>query len=303
MNKLRQRMRQDLQIRNYSPETVKCYVRHVAAFAKHFGAPPDRLGLEQVREYQVFLTTDKKVAWTTFNQTVCALHFFYQTTLGRKWMARRIPYPKKSRRLPNVLSRSEAAAVLAAPTNLKHRAVVTTVYAAGLRTAEACNLLVADIDSERMVIRIRQGKGHKDRLVMLSVKLLELLHEYWKAYKPAHWLFPGRPRTRPLIESPCSESAARREGWPSLPSRCTHTFFAIRSQPIYSKPAMTCEGFRCSWGTGACEPPASTFTCRSRPSAPHPVRWTFRRRSRKKSRDTPSARSGRCHPRTRGELL
>ncbi len=107
MSKLRERLGQDLQIRNYSPETIKCYVRHVATFAKHFGTPPDRLGPEQVHEYQVFLATDKKVAWSTFNQTVWALRFFYQTTLGRQWMGRHVPYPRKSRRLPSVLSRSE----------------------------------------------------------------------------------------------------------------------------------------------------------------------------------------------------
>ncbi|MBU0719137.1 MAG: site-specific integrase [Planctomycetes bacterium] len=198
MTRLRQRMLEDLRVRNYSPDTITCYLRCVANFAKHFGKSPDQLGPEQVRQYQVFLVTKKKASWAVFNQTVCALRFLYQTTLGKKWMIKHIPFPKKSKRLPGVLSRSEVAAVLAASNNLKHRAIVTTIYGGGLRTSEVCGLSVNDIDSKRMVIRVQQGKGHKDRLVMLSPKLLGLLRQYWKAYKPMHWLFPGQPRSQPL---------------------------------------------------------------------------------------------------------
>jgi site-specific recombinase XerD len=191
-------MLEDLRVRNYSPDTITCYLRCVANFANHFGKSPDQLGPEAVRQYQVFLVTKKKVSWATFNQTVSALRFFYQTTLGKNWMIKHIPFPKKPKRLPAVLSRSEVAAVLAASSNLKHRTIVTTTYGAGLRTSEVCSLSVNDIDSKRMVIQVRQGKGCKDRLVMLSPKLLGLLREYWGAYKPMYWLFPGQPPSQPL---------------------------------------------------------------------------------------------------------
>jgi site-specific recombinase XerD len=186
-------MLEDLQLRNYSTSTIDIYLRCVSDFAKYFNKSPDQLGPEHVRDYQLFLVKERKVSWTVFNQHVCALRFFFNNTLGRKWMIEHIPYPKSEQRLPTVLSQGEVAALLGAKTNLKHRALLTTIYAAGLRVSEAATLLVTDIDSQRELICVRQAKGRKDRYVMLSPKLLDLLRLYWKSYRPTHWLFPGDP--------------------------------------------------------------------------------------------------------------
>jgi site-specific recombinase XerD len=191
-------MLEDLQLRNYAPNTIRCYLRCVADFAQHFHTPPDRLGPEHVRAYQHYLAHDLQVSWSSFNQTVCALRFFYHTTLGHTSMLDHIPYPRRQRKLPTILSHADVAAILMAPRNLKHRAILTTLYATGLRLSELCALRLTDLDSQRMVIRIQQAKGHQDRFVMLSPKLLVLLRHYWKAYRPPQWLFPGRPSTQPI---------------------------------------------------------------------------------------------------------
>ena len=198
MTPLRQRMLEDMQLRNYSPLTMHCYLRCVADFARHFGASPAHLGPEQVRTYQLFLLQDKQVSWTSVVQTVCALRFFYRITLGRPGMLESIPHPRRPFTLPTLLSQAEVAALLSALPNLKHRAILTTLYAAGLRVSELCQVQVTDIDSARMLLRVRQGKGHQDRYVMLSPKLLPLLRQYWQQEKPRPWLFPGTPRTRPM---------------------------------------------------------------------------------------------------------
>lgn len=198
MTPLRQRMWEDLQLRNYSEHTIRAYLHCVAAFAKHFGTSPAHLGPEQVRTYQLFLLQEKQVAWPSVVQTVCALRFFYRVTLGRPAMLEYIVPPRRPLTLPIILSQAEVAALLTAPCNLKHRAILTTLYATGLRVAELCQLQVTDIDSARMVLRVRQGKGQLDRYVMLSPKLLPLLRQYWQQDKPRPWLFPGHPRTRPM---------------------------------------------------------------------------------------------------------
>jgi integrase/recombinase XerD len=198
MTALRQRMRDDLELRNYSAQTIRAYLHGVAAFARYFHLSPEHLGPEHVRAYQLYLVQQKHVAWATFNQIVCALRFFYQTTLGVTWMIEHIPYPRRQKKLPKVLSRAEVAALLTTPRNLKHRAMLTTLYAAGLRVSELCALQVPDIESQRMVIRVRQGKGQRDRLVMLAPRLLQLLRQYWKQYRPPLWLFPGRVPTTPI---------------------------------------------------------------------------------------------------------
>jgi integrase/recombinase XerD len=198
MTELRRSMLEELQLRNYSPRTVEVYIRCVANFAQYFKLSPDRLGPEHIRQYQLFLVQRKKVAWAVFNQTVCALRFFYHHVLHRDWMIEHIPYPRHEEKLPVVLSPTEVAAVFQATRNLKHRTILMTIYAAGLRVSEVIHLRVADIDSQRQVICVRQGKGRKDRQVMLSPKLLELLRIYWKSYRPTGWLFPGKPPERPI---------------------------------------------------------------------------------------------------------
>ena len=198
MTPLRQRMLEDMAVRNFSPKTQQTYIDHVAKFARYFGKSPDVLGPEQIRSYQVYLVQDKQVAWSTFNQAVCALRFFYQISLGKDLAVKHIPYPRKERKLPVVLSPSEVSQLFEAIKNIKHRTMLMTAYAAGLRVSELAGLEVSDIDSRRMLIRIRQGKGHKDRYVMLSAKLLTVLREYWKTFRPQKFLFPGESPNEPI---------------------------------------------------------------------------------------------------------
>ncbi len=197
MSPLRRRMLEDMQIRNYSPHTIDGYLRYAAQFAKHFGTSPDRLGAEHIRTYQLHLL-QQHASKSIFIQTVCALRFLYETTLGRPWMVEYIPYPKKPKTLPVILSRDEVKALLLAPSHLKHRAILATLYATGVRVSELCQLQGTDIDSQRMVIRVRQGKGKRDRFVMLSPNLLPLLRRYWKLYQLKSWLFPGPRVTEPI---------------------------------------------------------------------------------------------------------
>lgn len=201
MTELRKRYLQDLRLRNYAPKTLKAYVECVSLFARYFKRSPEQLGPEHIRQYQIYLVEEKKCSWSSFNQTVCALRFLYRNTLGRDWAITHIPFPRKQKRLPVVLSRDEVAQLLAAVRSLKYRTVLSLCYAAGLRISEALHLRVTDIDSERMMIRVRQAKGHKDRYVMLSHRLLELLREYWRAERTTSWLFPGRCKDHPLDAS------------------------------------------------------------------------------------------------------
>jgi len=191
-------MRDDLQLRNYSAHTIRAYLRCVTEFARYFHTSPEHLGPEHVRTYQLYLVQQQHVAWKTCKQIVCALRFFYQTTLGVTWMIEHIPHPRGQQKLPTVLSRPQIAAVLTAPRNLQQRAMLATLYGAGLRVSELCALQIPDIESQRMVIRIRQAKGQRDRLVMLSPRLLQLLRAYWKHYQPPLGLFPGRTLTAPI---------------------------------------------------------------------------------------------------------
>jgi site-specific recombinase XerD len=201
MTPLRQKMIQDLRIRNYSPKTIDSYVSRVAAFAKYFGKSPELLGPSHIRQYQVHLLEEVGASWPVFNQTVCALRFLYKKTLGKSWLIEHLPFPKQPKKLPVVLSTKEVGRVLGAVRLLKHRTVLETVYATGLRISEALHLRVQDIDSQRMVLRVVAGKGRKDRYVPLSPTLLGKLRQYWKEYRPSHWLFPGRSSKTPLHAS------------------------------------------------------------------------------------------------------
>lgn len=195
---LRERMRQDLKLRNYSPHTIRAYLRSVARFAQHFGTPPDHLGSEHIRTYQLFLIEEQKASWSTFIQAVSALRFFYDKTLDRPGMIVYIPFPKKAKTLPVILSREEVQALIVAPQNLKHRVILATLYTTGLRVSELCHLQGTHIDSKRMVIEVHQGKGKRDRLVQLAPDLLPLLRHYWTRYRLESWLFPGSRLTRPI---------------------------------------------------------------------------------------------------------
>lgn len=191
MSPLRRRMIEDMTIRNLSPATQESYVNAVAKFSRHFGRSPDRLGAEEVRAYQVHLTS-QGIAWASLNQTVCALRFFYEVTLKRSEVVKLIAYARAPRRLPVVLSGEEVVRFLEAVPGLKTRVALVTAYAAGLRLSEVVALKVGDIDSKRMVIRIARGKGGAERYAMLSVQLLKTLRAYWRIVRPLGFLFPGR---------------------------------------------------------------------------------------------------------------
>jgi len=192
MSPLRQRMLEDMRIRNFSPHTQKQYIIYVAAFAKHFGKSPAQLGLEEIRSYQLFLLEQKRVCPATLNLAVSALRFLYGVSLQKPWDIHMIPYAKRPKKLPVVLSQEEILRLFQVVRNWKYRTVLMTTYAAGLRVSEVTQLKITDIDSDRMCIRVEQGKGRKDRYIMLSPKLLYHLRQYWRNYKPSYWLFEGR---------------------------------------------------------------------------------------------------------------
>lgn len=189
---LRRRMLEELRLRNYSPHTQSAYVRYVRFFAEYHHKSPGELGAEEIREYLVHLRDVKKASTGTMTQTISALKFFYRDTLKRQCVIEDLMLPRKERRLPVVLSFEEIRRLLASTTSLKHRAILTTLYAAGLRISEVTHLKVSDIDGQRMLIHVRQSKGRTDRMVPLSKGLLELLREYWRAYRPKDWLFVGQ---------------------------------------------------------------------------------------------------------------
>lgn len=211
MTHLRQRMSEDMQVRNLSPNTQLSYVQQVSLFARYFGKSPEVLGPQDIRAYQLYLTNEKKLAPGSILIAVAALRFLYKVTLHKNWIFEEIiPGPKKPQKLPVVLSPEEVLRFLGCVQSIKHYAILTTCYAAGLRISEAIRLKCTDIDSQRMVVRIEQGKGQKDRYVMLSPKLLETLRNWWRVEKPKEWLFPGdipgEHITRGAVEDACQKA-------------------------------------------------------------------------------------------------
>ncbi len=197
LSPLRRRMIDDMTVRNLSPATQRSYLHAVAKFSRYFGHSPDRLNIEDVRAFQVYLVS-QGISWPALNQTVCALRFFYGVTLNRPEIPERIAYAREPRKLPVILGADEVVRFLEAVPSLKTRTALTTAYAAGLRASEAVGLKVADIDSSRMLIQVRHGKGAKDRTVMLSPQLLAILRTYWRLARPREWLFPGRDESKPI---------------------------------------------------------------------------------------------------------
>lgn len=230
MSPLRQRMSEDMQIRNLSLNTQLSYVRQVSLFACYFGRSPHVLGPEDIRAYQVYLTNEKKLAPKSISITVAALRFLYKVTLKKDWKFEEVlPTQKVPTKLPVVLSPEEVLQFLGCIQRIKHRAILTTCYAAGLRISEAVQLKPEAIDSQRMVIRVDQGKGQKDRYVMLSPKLLETLRSYWRAVRPQGWLFPGdrpgQPITRDAVGQACDKARAlSRIPKPITPHSLRHAF-------------------------------------------------------------------------------
>lgn len=218
MTHLRKIMLEELERRNYAQTTIDCYLHAVEHFSQYFHRSPDQLGPEHIREYQAALFKKWKLAPNTVNQRLAALRFFYIQTLKKAWSVAETPYPKKTFRLPTILSREDVARLIDSARTPFHRIVLMTLYATGMRRAELARLKIRDIDSRRMVIHIQGGKGREDRDVMLSPKLLEVLREYWRGLKrkPSQWLFPGgcshtanRPITPKAVWYACRHAAQR----------------------------------------------------------------------------------------------
>jgi integrase/recombinase XerD len=229
MTPLRQRMTDDMEIRNLAHNTQLSYLQQVSSLAKYYQRSPETLGPEEIRAYQVHATTERKLSPGSLCIIASALRFLYKVTLKREWVDAEIQLPKKPFQLPVILSREEVAHFLESIASSKHRTILVTAYAAGLRISEATRLRITDIDSQRMMIRVEQGKGQKDRYVMLSLQLLEILRAYWKATRPKDWLFPGdipgRPITTDAVEQAC-QKARRVSGIkkPITPHSLRHAF-------------------------------------------------------------------------------
>ncbi len=211
MTRLRQQMLDDMCLRNFSPETQRSYIHYIANFAKYFNTSPENLGVESIREYQLHLTQDRKLSPASVNCFTAAARFLYATTLELPWSRAHFPRQHVPGKLPVVLSPTEVAIFFKHIGVIKFRAALMTCYGAGLRISEVVHLRVEDIDSSRMLIHVREGKGAKDRYTMLSPKLLELLRLYWRFQRPPEWLFPAVKPTKPInastLQQVCREAA------------------------------------------------------------------------------------------------
>ncbi len=213
LNPYIQRMAEDMQLRNLADSTIDAYTYQVNRFCQFFGKSADQLGPEEIREYQLYLVNEKKVSWSSFNQAVCGLRFLYQITLKRSWEVRHIPFGKRPKKLPVVLSDEEASRLFECLHNPKHRAVLLTCYAAGLRLREATHLRIVDIDGNRQQLHITAAKGSKQRMVPASPRLLDELRAYWLIDRPGDYLFPGKTPSTPLssttIQKACKLAVAK----------------------------------------------------------------------------------------------
>jgi site-specific recombinase XerD len=213
--RITQRLAEDMKIRNLASATIDAYTYHARRFADFIQKPLDGATPEDVRSFQLYLIETKKVAYSSFNQAVCALRFLYTHTIRVPWPVTMVPFGKRPKTLPTVLSRQEVDELLQCTENLKHRTFLMTLYAAGLRLSEAANLKISDIDSHRMQLRVACGKGRKERLVPLSPRLLQELRTYWIKYRPSQYLFPGKTPDRPYADTSIQKAikqSARKAG-------------------------------------------------------------------------------------------
>ena len=290
MTHLRQLMLEELRRRNFADSTIRSYLHGVEHFSRYFHRRPDQLGPDHIREYQAALFTKLKFSPNTVTLRLAALRFFYIQVLKRGWSIAETPYPKKVLHLPEILSQDEVARLIDAAEFSFHRILLMTLYATGARRAEVAHLKISDIDSQRMVIHIRGGKGRKDRDVMLSPKLLDALRVYWRGlrHKPTNWLFPGNRWHTASIRSPPRSCG--------LPVRTPHnalglntsTFIPTRCATalprICSKPVPTCAPFRCCSGIATWRRRRSICISPGDISAPLVVRWMHSRFENKESR-------------------
>jgi site-specific recombinase XerD len=204
-------MEEELRLRGASEKTVEAYVGAVRRFAGHFGRSPDTLGAEEVRTYLLAVAEERGWSWSTANQALCGLKFFFRHVVGRPLEVDQLPFRKRKQPLPTVLSEAEVTRLLSAPMSLKLRTVLMTLYSAALRLSEGTHLRPGDVDSVAMAIRIREPKGGRDRSVMLSIQLLHALRVYWRVYRPGSWLFYGKGKDHPISERTV-QKAVRKAG-------------------------------------------------------------------------------------------
>lgn len=295
MTILRQRMTEDMQVRNLSPHTQASYLQQVSLFARHFGKSPGALGPEHIRAYQLYLTNEKKLAPGSIHIAVAALRFLYKVTLKKDWTFEDVlPLPKKPQKLPVVLSPEEVVHFLGCVAAGKHRVILTTCYAAGLRVSEAVRLKAAAIDNRRMVIRVEQGKGRKDRYVMLSPKLLDTLRSYWKAVRPKDCCSRAVTRANRSRERLSKTLVKRHIGAPTSPRQSRRIRCATPSRYICSNPAPICAPFSCCLVIVASPPRPGT--CGSQPArfVRHPAHSTCCRTRFLKTRSRPRPNTSEC---------
>ncbi len=235
INPLRQRMIDDMTARRFKEKVQKDYVRHVRTFTAFLGRSPDTATKEDLRRFQLHLA-QQQISPGSINAAVTALRFFFTVTLERPDLVRPLTIVNKPRRAPVVLSQEEVALLLEAAPGLKYKAALSVAYGAGLRVSEVAHLKVSDIDSQRMTLRVEQGKGQRDRYVMLSPQLLELLRAWWKAARPRAWLFPGPTRSPPVSSIAPSPPP---KTWPASPSACHRIRCGTASPPICSSRTST----------------------------------------------------------------
>jgi len=247
MTPLRQRFLDDLRLRNRSPRTAEAYVGQVAQFAQHFGRSPEQLGAEEVRQYLLYLLQQRQLSTSTVNQCRCALRFLYQYTLQRPECVVNVPFGRRPKKLPVVLSRDEVRDLLRATPRRRDRLALAVMYATGLRISEALSLTVQDIDSQRMVIRVACGKGNKQRQVPLTERLLAELRAWWCEHRDPTWLFPGQRPDQPLdatglqraFQEAASRSGLRKAASPhSL--RKVYSYYDISWRTGYLKGKRAC---------------------------------------------------------------
>src|ERR1700732_552638 len=206
---LRQRMIDDMIVRNFAPNTMNLYLKQVSYFAQYFGRSPEQLGAEEIRNYQIYLAKERRLSNSSRTVAASALRFLYIVTLKQDRAIEMIPTPKAEHHLPVILSPEEVLRLLEAAPSFTHRVIFSTMYGTGVRVNEALHLRASHIDSQRLMIRIEQGKGHKDRYVQLSPRLLELLRAYWRKERPREWLFPGQDPHQPLSRDAVRQAVKR----------------------------------------------------------------------------------------------
>jgi integrase/recombinase XerD len=206
---LRQRMIDDMIVRNFAPNTMNLYLKQVSYFAQYFGRSPEQLGAEEIRNYQIYLAKERRLSNSSRTVAASALRFLYIVTLKQDRAIEMIPTPKAEHHLPVILSPEEVLRLLEAAPSFTHRVIFSTMYGTGVRVNEALHLRASHIDSQRLMIRIEQGKGNKDRYVQLSPRLLELLRAYWRKERPREWLFPGQDPHQPLSREAVGQAVTR----------------------------------------------------------------------------------------------